>query len=167
MAETIFDAGAREAQVEAARAAYDQTVAQYRQTVLTGFQQVEDELAALRILQDQAKVETQVVADAHKAEQLVLNQYKAGTVPYSSVLTAETTRLGNEQTALSVRQNRFIASVALIKALGGGWDVSQLPTGDGKLPPKPAVTTTTPVTEVNPTPQPQPVPPPDLRRSEQ
>ncbi len=135
--ETFFNGGAREAQIEAANAAYDQSVATYRQSVLTGFQQVEDELSALRILQQQAQVEEQVVADAHKAEQLVLNQYKAGTVPFSSVLTAETASLTNEQSALTVRQNRFVASVALIEALGGGWSVSQLSTDHAPVP-KPA-----------------------------
>jgi NodT family efflux transporter outer membrane factor (OMF) lipoprotein len=127
LAETIFDAGAREAQVEQARASYDASVAFYRQTVLTAFQQVEDNLAALRILAEQAKAEDMAVADARKSVQLTLNQYKEGIVPYSSVLTAQTTALGNEQTALSVHQASFNASVALIQALGGGWDVSQLP----------------------------------------
>jgi NodT family efflux transporter outer membrane factor (OMF) lipoprotein len=138
LAETVFDAGLRDAQVEAARATYDEQVAAYRQAVLTGFQQVEDELSALRVLQDQAKMETSVVNDAKKAEQLTMNQYRAGTVPYSSVLTAQVTTLSNEQTALTVRQNRFVASIALIEALGGGWDVSQLPVGDGEMPVNPA-----------------------------
>jgi len=126
IAETIFDAGLREAQVEAAKAVYDQEVATYRQTVLTGFQQVEDQLAALRILAQQQQAEEQTVADAHKTEELVLNQYKEGTVPYSSVLTAQTTTLTAEQAALTVRASRFNASVVLIEALGGGWDVSQI-----------------------------------------
>jgi len=126
LAETIFDAGSRSSQIEAAKANYDQAVATYRQTVLTGFQQVEDQLASLRILEQQAAAEDKVVADAHKAEELVLNQYKAGTVPYSSVITAQITTLSNEQTALGVRSNRFAASVALIEAVGGGWDTSQL-----------------------------------------
>lgn len=133
LAETVIDFGARAAQVEAARAAYDQTVANYRQTVLTGFQQVEDNLAALRILADQAKMEEAVVADAQKTEELTLNQYKEGTVAYNSVLTAQITTLTNEQTALTVRQNRLLASVALIEALGGGWSDAEL-AGD-KLPP--------------------------------
>jgi len=150
LAETLFDGGLREAQVEAAHAGYDQTVATYRQAVLTGFQQVEDQLAALHFLGEQATVENQVVSDARKAEELVLNQYKAGTVPYSSVITAETTRLGNEQTELTVRQNRFVASVALIEAIGGGWDVSQLvphgkATGHAQPVPKPEVVPSAPV----------------------
>jgi NodT family efflux transporter outer membrane factor (OMF) lipoprotein len=138
LAETVFDAGLREAQIEAAHATYDQTVANYRQTVLTGFQQVEDELSTLRILSEQAKIEKQVVADARKSEQLTLNQYKEGTVPYSSVLTAQIATLTNEQTALTVRQNRFTASVALVEALGGGWTTSQLTTNDQpKVEPSP------------------------------
>jgi NodT family efflux transporter outer membrane factor (OMF) lipoprotein len=127
LAETIFDAGAREAKIEQSRAAYDQSVATYRQTVLTAFQQVEDNLSALRILSEQSKMEDAAVADARKSAQLTLNQYKEGIVPYSSVLTAQTTALSNEQTALTVRQSSFDASIALIQALGGGWDMSQLP----------------------------------------
>jgi NodT family efflux transporter outer membrane factor (OMF) lipoprotein len=122
LAETIFDGGAREAALAQAEAGYDQQVANYRQTVLTAFGQVEDNLAALRILDQQAKIEDSVVTDAHKATQLTLNQYKEGTVPYSSVLTAQITELTNKQTALTVLDNRLDASVALIDALGGGWD---------------------------------------------
>jgi NodT family efflux transporter outer membrane factor (OMF) lipoprotein len=122
LAETIFDAGARSARVDIAQADYDQNVALYRQTVLASFQQVEDQLAALRILAQQADVETSVVKSAHEAERLVLNQYKAGIVPYSSVIVAQTSTLSNEQTALFVFQNRLTASTALIEALGGGWD---------------------------------------------
>jgi NodT family efflux transporter outer membrane factor (OMF) lipoprotein len=141
IAETIFDAGARSAKIEETQATFDQTVAQYRQTVLTAFQQVEDQLVALRVLAQQADAENKVVADAHKAEELVLNQYKAGTVPYSSVLTAQNTTLSNEQTALTVRENRFAASVSLIEALGGGWNTSQL---EGGVPPANPDTNTTP-----------------------
>lgn len=128
LAETLFDGGLRAAQVAAARATYDQTVATYRQTVLTAFQQVEDELAALRILADQAVVEANTVNLAREAVRLTLNQYLAGTVPYTSVITAQTTALNNEQTALGILQSRFLASVALIQALGGGWETTQLPT---------------------------------------
>jgi NodT family efflux transporter outer membrane factor (OMF) lipoprotein len=126
IAETIFDAGAREDAVEQARATFDQSVAAYRQAALTGFQQVEDNLATLRVLADEAKAENAAVADARKSEQLALNQYKEGVVPYNNVLIAETTRLSNEQTALNVQKSRLEASVALIQALGGGWDVAQL-----------------------------------------
>ena len=113
---------ARRAQVAQARAAYDASVANYRQTVLAGFEQVEDEIATLRILEQQAVVEEAAVkAAAQEAETLTLNQYKAGTVPYSSVITAQTTRLAAEETALTVLSSRLQASVALIEALGGGW----------------------------------------------
>ena len=122
LADTLFDAGLREAQVEAAHAGYEQTVANYRQTVLTGFQQVEDDLASLHYLSQQSSVETSVVADARSAEKLVLNQYKAGIVPYSSVIAAENTTLINVETELTVRQNLFAASIGLIQALGGGLD---------------------------------------------
>ena len=127
LAETLFDAGLRHAQVDAARAAYDQTVANYRQTVLVAFQQVEDDLAQLRILEQQAAAETQAVQSAQLAERLILNQYLAGTVDYTTVVTAQTAALSNEQTALSITQSRLTASVALIEALGGGWDASQIP----------------------------------------
>ena len=130
LAGTLFDGGLRGATVEAARASYDQTVANYRQTVLIGFQQVEDELAALRILEQQAKVEAVAVRDAEEAERLTLNQYKAGTVAYTSVITAQTTALSNEQTALSILQSQLTAGVTLIGALGGGWDSKQLPDRD-------------------------------------
>jgi NodT family efflux transporter outer membrane factor (OMF) lipoprotein len=126
LAETLFDAGARRAEVAQARAAYDANLANYRQTVLSGFQQVEDQIVTLRVLEQQAVVEEAAVAAAKEAEKLTLNQYKAGTVPYSSVITAQTTRLSSEETALSVLSSRLQASVSLIEALGGGWSASQL-----------------------------------------
>jgi NodT family efflux transporter outer membrane factor (OMF) lipoprotein len=126
IAETIFDAGAREAAVEQARATYDQSVANYRQTTLTAFQQVEDNLAALRVLGEQAKAENAAVADARKSGELVLNQYKEGIVPFNNVLAAQTTVFSNEQTALAVHKSRLEGSIALIQALGGGWDVRRL-----------------------------------------
>jgi len=127
VAETAFDGGLRDAQVDAARATYDQTVASYRQTVLTGFQQVEDELSTLRILEQQAAAEDTAVQSAREAERLALNEYQAGTVAYTAVVTAQTTALGDEQTALTIQQDRLVASVGLVQALGGGWDASQLP----------------------------------------
>jgi len=127
LAETLFDGGLRRAQVAQARAAYEGTVDTYRQTVLAGFQQVEDEIVTLRVLEQQAVVEEAAVAAAREAEKLTLNQYKAGTVPYSSVITAQTTRLAAEQTALSVLSTRLQASVALVEAVGGGWNAAQLP----------------------------------------
>ncbi len=130
VSESILDFGARSAQVEQARAAYDSDVANYRQTVLTGFQQVEDELATLRILQQQAAVEDEVVKTAREAARLTLNQYKAGTVPYSSVITAQATALSAEQTAINVTENRLTASVTLIQAIGGGWTADKMPRAD-------------------------------------
>ena len=127
LAETLFDGGLRRAQVAQARAAYDVSVDNYRQTVLAGFQQVEDEIVTLRVLEQQSVIEDAAVAAAREAEKLTLNQYKAGTVPYSSVITAQTTRLSAEQTALAVLSSRLQASVSLIEAVGGGWNASQLP----------------------------------------
>jgi NodT family efflux transporter outer membrane factor (OMF) lipoprotein len=127
LAQTLLDGGLRRAQVDVAQAAYDQSVANYRQTVLTAFQQVEDNLAQLRILAQQAEVQDAAVRSAQEAERLTLNQYLAGTVAYTNVITAQTVALSNEQTALTLLQNRLVASVALVQALGGGWDASQLP----------------------------------------
>jgi NodT family efflux transporter outer membrane factor (OMF) lipoprotein len=125
LAETIFDGGLRRAQVAQAKAAYQSSVATYRQTVLAGFEQVEDDIITLRVLEEQAVIEDKTVKAAREAETLTLNQYKAGTVPYSSVITAQTTRLSAEQTELQVLSSRLQASVSLIEALGGGWNESQ------------------------------------------
>jgi len=130
LAETVFDAGLRAAQVAAARANYDQTIANYRQTVLAAFQQVEDQLAALRILEQQAEVQDRAIKASAEAEALILNQYKAGTVAYTSVITTQTVLLGNKQTALAILQSRLTASVVLIEALGGGWTTASLPSHD-------------------------------------
>lgn len=124
--DTLLDFGARPAQVRQARAAYDAAVANYRQTVLAAFQQVEDELATLRILEQQVQVQEQTVKSANLAVQLTLNQYKAGTVAYTSVITAQTIALADAQTLLNIRQTRLTASVTLIEALGGGWDAASL-----------------------------------------
>ncbi len=127
LAATLFDGGLRHARVVAAQAGYDNAVATYRQTVLTAFEQVEDELAALRILAQEALVEDGAVAAAKTSERLTLNQYRAGIVAYTSVITAQTAALGDEETALNIRQSRLIAGVSLIEALGGGWNFSRLP----------------------------------------
>jgi len=127
LAQTVFDAGARAAVVEETRAFFDQTTANYRQTVLTAFQQVEDQLAALRILADQAEAEAAAVKSAREAERIINNQWLAGTVAYTSVVVAQATALANEETALNIRQSRLVASAALMQALGGGWDTGQLP----------------------------------------
>jgi NodT family efflux transporter outer membrane factor (OMF) lipoprotein len=124
---TVFDGGLRHAQVAAARDAYDESVATYRAAVLTAFQQVEDDLASLRVLEAEAKVEDAAVATANRAVELTLNQYQAGTVAYTAVVVAQTTALSDELTALAILQNRLVASANLIMALGGGWDSSQLP----------------------------------------
>jgi NodT family efflux transporter outer membrane factor (OMF) lipoprotein len=125
-AETIFDGGYRNAEVAVAKAAYDSTLANYRGTVLSAFQQVEDELAALRILADQAKVLDAQVKDATRGAQIALNEYQAGTVDYTTVATAQTMQLSAEETALSVESSRLIDAVTLIGDLGGGWSDDQL-----------------------------------------
>ncbi len=126
LAQTVFDAGLTRAKVAEARASYQASVANYRQTVLSDFQQVEDQLVTLRVLEKQAVVEDALVKAARESETLTFNQYKAGTQPYSSVITAQQTRLSAEETALTVQEDRFTASVALIEALGGGWNTSLL-----------------------------------------
>jgi NodT family efflux transporter outer membrane factor (OMF) lipoprotein len=127
LVQTVFDAGARSAQVEQARVVFDQDVANYRQTVLTAFQQVEDQLAALRILAQEAEVQDKAVAAAFEAARIINNQYLSGTVAYTSVIVADQTALADAETAVSIRQSRLVASAALIQDLGGGWDASQLP----------------------------------------
>jgi NodT family efflux transporter outer membrane factor (OMF) lipoprotein len=126
-AETVFSGGARPAAVAAARATYDQSVATYRQTVLTAFQQVEDALSSLRILAQQASAEAIAVTSTRKAVDVTLNEYRAGTVAYTSVITEQALLLGDQQTALAVQQSRLVQSVALIEALGGGWSATSLP----------------------------------------
>jgi NodT family efflux transporter outer membrane factor (OMF) lipoprotein len=121
LAATLFDGGARAAQSEQVKAAYDATVAAYRATVLTAFQEVEDNLAALRILQDELQVQEQAVKSAEQVVLITTNQYQAGTVAYISVLLAQTTALSNQRAALSIQGRRLAASVQLIRALGGGW----------------------------------------------
>jgi NodT family efflux transporter outer membrane factor (OMF) lipoprotein len=128
LAETLFDAGKRRAQVDLAQAAYDATVANYRQTVLTGFQQVEDNLAALRVLADEARAEDEAVQAAERSLAISTAQYKAGTASYLQVITSQTTALQDERTAVDILTRRMVASVLLIEALGGGWDASTLPT---------------------------------------
>jgi len=124
----IFDGGLHSAQLDAARAAYWQSVATYRQTVLTAFQGVEDELAALRLLSQQLTVQEAAARDARTAVNVYLNQFQAGTVAFTTVVTAEITLLGDEESALATRQNLYQASVILIEDLGGTWDTTLLPT---------------------------------------
>jgi NodT family efflux transporter outer membrane factor (OMF) lipoprotein len=128
MSETLFDAGLRRATVQQYQAAYDQTVANYRQTVLTAFQQVEDNLAALRILSQEIRQQDTAVAAAQRLLSIATDRYQLGLDPYLDVLSAQTALLGNQQTAVSLRLQQLTAAVQLIEALGGGWDVSQIPT---------------------------------------
>lgn len=133
LAQTVFDGGARRAQTEQATAAYDASVAAYRQAVLTSFQEVEDNLAALRILEEEAAVQSDAVAASRQAVTLTLNQYKAGIVTYLNVITAQATALSNERTAADILNRRLVASVVLIRALAGGWTTNALPTPDELL----------------------------------
>jgi NodT family efflux transporter outer membrane factor (OMF) lipoprotein len=126
-AQTLFAGGLRGGQTAAARAAYDSTVATYRQTVLTGFQEVEDNLAALRILEQETKVQDEAVKAARLSVTLSTNQYKAGTISTLDFLVVLTAARNNERTAVTILGNRMSASALLIKALGGGWKSSDLP----------------------------------------
>lgn len=122
--ETVFDGGLRKSQVEHARAVYDETVAAYRQSVLTGFQEVEDNLAAERILAGEAQAQDDAVTAAEQSLTVTMNQYQAGIVSYLNVVVAQTLALNNEKTAVDIRGRRLNAAVLLVKALGGGWKAS-------------------------------------------
>jgi NodT family efflux transporter outer membrane factor (OMF) lipoprotein len=124
--ETIFDFGARSAQVAAAKAAYESAVATYRATVLSAFQGVEDNLAGLRILAQQAAVLDAAVGDAKRGAAIARNEYQAGTVDYTTVATAQATELADEESALAVQQSRLVDAATLIGDLGGGWSEAQL-----------------------------------------
>ena len=123
----IFDAGRRRANVDLAKAAYDQTVANYRETVLTGFQQVEDNLAALRILEHEAQVQEKAVVAAQKYLELANTRYTGGVTSYLEVTTAQSAALSDELTAVNILGRRMVDAVTLVQALGGGWDSSSLP----------------------------------------
>jgi NodT family efflux transporter outer membrane factor (OMF) lipoprotein len=127
MLETIFDGGRRRATSESALANYDATVANYRQTTLVAFQEVEDNLAALRILEHEAGQQREATAEAHRGVEIFTNRYVLGADPYLQVITADTIELQNERNDIDILRRRMDASVLLIKALGGGWDVSKLP----------------------------------------
>ena len=128
LSEVLFDAGRRRATLNQSLAAYDATVANYRQTVLTAFQQVEDNLAALRVLENEAQAEDAAVKAAQNSLDISTYQYKAGTVNYLTVITEQAILLQDQVQALSILTRRMSASVLLIEALGGGWDASTLPT---------------------------------------
>jgi NodT family efflux transporter outer membrane factor (OMF) lipoprotein len=127
-AELIFDGGARHGVTAEARAAYDESVDNYRQTTLSAFQDVEDNLAALRVLQDEAKTEDAAVAAAEHSLNLSITRYRGGVTSYLEVTTAQSAALSDEITAVNILTRRMAASVLLVKAVGGGWNVSQLPT---------------------------------------
>jgi len=124
---TIFDVGRRRAASDQAIAAYDQAVANYRQTVLTGFQQVEDNLAALRILEHEAQVQDKAVTAAQKYLELATTRYKGGVTSYLEVTTAQSAALSDEVTAVNILGRRMVDAVTLVQALGGGWDRASLP----------------------------------------
>jgi NodT family efflux transporter outer membrane factor (OMF) lipoprotein len=123
----IFDAGRRKANVDQAIAAYEQNVANYRETVLTGFQQVEDNLAALRILEHEAQVQENAVVAAQKYLELANTRYTGGVTSYLEVTTAQSAALSDELTAVNILGRRMVDAVTLVQALGGGWDRSSLP----------------------------------------
>lgn len=124
---TALDVGRRRAINDQAVAAYDQSVATYRQTILTAFQEVEDNLAALRILEKEAGTQEAAVAAAQHSLELSVNRYKGGVSNYLEVITAQSIALSDQRAAMDILRRRMTASVLLIKALGGGWDVSQMP----------------------------------------
>lgn len=155
LAGTLLDGGALSAQLQGARANYDATVATYRLTILTAFQQVEDALAQQRILVLQERVQRAAVAAAREAERLSLNQYRVGTVPYTTVVQTQATALAAEQTLLTIRLNRLVASANLVKALGGGWQQADLPA----VTPIGGLKQADPAPPALPSPPPQPAPP--------
>lgn len=128
--ETIFDAGLRRAQTEQAKAAYEAQVANYRQAVLTGFQEVEDNLAAFRILEQEMQIQEEVVRAAKESLTVTTNRYKAGIVSALDVIVTQNIALSNEVTLVNLLGRRMDASVLLIKAIGGGWKASELPSLD-------------------------------------
>jgi NodT family efflux transporter outer membrane factor (OMF) lipoprotein len=126
--EVLFEGGLRGAQVDAARAVYWQSIANYRQTVLTAFQQVEDQLVAVRLLKQELVLQQKAVQDQRRAVDVFINQFQAGTVAYTTVVQGEIILLTDEESLLTIRQDLFLASVSLIEALGGGWDANLMPT---------------------------------------
>jgi NodT family efflux transporter outer membrane factor (OMF) lipoprotein len=161
LAETIFDAGLRRATVQQFRAQYDQTVANYRQTVLTAFQQVEDGLSGLRILSVEIQQQDAAVTAATRNLELATARYKLGLDPYLNVVTAQVSLQSNQVTAVNLRTAQITTCVQLIEALGGGWDSSQLPTSQqlatapSPQPPAPPPAPAAP-TDAPPAPKPQP-----------
>ncbi|HEV3142564.1 MAG TPA: efflux transporter outer membrane subunit [Gemmataceae bacterium] len=136
--QTVFDAGKRRAVTDQAIAAYDVTVDAYRLSVLTAFQDVEDNLSALRVLSDEAKIQEAAVKSAERSLELANFRYKGGITTYLEVITAQSVALTNERTAVDLLSRRMSASVALVKALGGGWDASSLPSSVNLLAKQPS-----------------------------
>jgi NodT family efflux transporter outer membrane factor (OMF) lipoprotein len=124
---TAFDVGRRRAISEEATAAYNQSVANYREAILVSFQEVEDNLSSLRILESEAQTQNAAVTAAQHSLDLSTNRYKGGVITYLEVITAQNTALTNERAAIDILRRRLTASVQLIQALGGGWNVSNLP----------------------------------------
>ena len=127
LVQTLFDGGRRRAATDQANASYDSSIASYRQTVLTGFQQVEDNIAALRILEHEAQVQQNAVAAAQKYLELATTRYKGGVTSYLEVTTAQSAALTDEVTAVNILGRRMVDAVTLVQALGGGWNSSELP----------------------------------------
>ena len=130
LTQTVFDAGLRSALTDQARAAYDANVASYRQTVLGGFLEVEDNLAALRILEEESRIQGEAVSAARRSVELSMNQYRAGTISYLEVVIVQAILLANERVAIDILGRRMAASVLLIKAIGGGWNSAALPSNN-------------------------------------
>ena len=127
LSQTLFDAGRRHGVSEQALAGFDRATASYRQTVLTAYQQVEDNLVALRVLSDEANQQRSATASAQESERIFNNRYVGGVDNYLQVITAQTTALNNERNDIDILRRRMDATVLLVKALGGGWDTTQLP----------------------------------------
>ena len=142
LSETVYDGGLRRATMNQYIATYNADLAAYRQSVITAFQQVEDSLAAVRILSQQIERQQEAVASSQTFLQLELGRYDLGIDPYIDVMTAETTLLSSQQSLENLHIERMTASVELIQALGGGWDRSQLPTPE-QVTVKPSVAETT------------------------
>jgi outer membrane protein TolC len=135
LSQTLFDFGRRKSALAGVEAAYDATVAGYRQTVLSAFQEVEDDLSSLRYLAEEAVQQQEAVAAAQEAVDLEIQRYRAGTDSYLNVITTQIIALQDQQTAITILQRRMTAAVDLVKALGGGWDRSALPTQNKLLSP--------------------------------
>ena len=134
IAETIYDGGRRHAGTAAARAAYDAAIANYRQTSLIAFEEVEDNLAALRILERENEQEDEAVESARNSLRIFDNRYRGGLDNYLQVITAQTVYLDNERNQVDIRRRRMAATVLLVKALGGGWTTATLPQSDELSP---------------------------------